>query len=221
MKLEDRIERFYRPFEDPAVIRSLFLQLKTEKEWTKPQPFGPLRKKKVQVGDRAITIHTLLHLYSIHKYNTQQPDVGSYITFHDAQDDPKYKGVIRSSREELGELLDFAGLKYKFTPTLGDCDIDLHDPALLKRLLSHCTYEGRDLTPREIKDFSANKFRRVRMYDPTTGFAITGQSLMIYYSALAYIREHPEVGLEVAANKLHKGKSNQAVMDDILEKARI
>ena len=219
--LEDRFERFYGVFDDPIAVRDLFLQMNTEEGWAKPQQYSPLRKQKVAInGDRSVTIHTLCHLFSIFKYNAQQESIDSYIDFNAAQDDPRFKGVIQSNRTALGEMLDFAGLEYKFIPTLGDGDIDLYDPAMLRKLLFHGNYEGRDLSASEIKSLKAENFRKVRFSDPITGFAIKGQSLMIYYSALSYVKEHPEVGLDEAANKLNKGKSNQAVMDEILAKAK-
>ena len=220
--LEDRFERFYGVFDDPVAVRDLFLQMNTEEGWAKPQQYSPLRKQKVAIdSDRSVTIHTLCHLFSIFKYNTQQESIDSYIGFNAAQDDPRFNGVIQSNRAALGEMLDFAGLEYKFIPTLVDGDIDLHDPAMLRKLLFHGNYEGKDLSVSEIKSLSAANFRKVKFSDPTTGFTIAGQSLMIYHSALSYVKEHPEVGLDEAANKLNKGKSNQSVMDEILQRAEL
>ncbi len=216
-RVEDRFERLYGALEDPSSVRQLFLQIQNEEEWRKPQRFTNLRGKRVAInGDRSITVHTLLHLYGMHKYNSAQEDVNNYIGF-DGESQEKFSGVIASNKKELGELLDFAGLEVKFVPNLGE--VDLHDPSLLRRMLFHANYEGRDLSPTEISEMPAANFRKVRMHDPSTGIDITGQSLMIFYSALHYVNAHPGVGLNEAANGLNQGKSNQAVKDEILEKA--
>ncbi|MEK6827872.1 MAG: hypothetical protein AABX78_00835, partial [Nanoarchaeota archaeon] len=108
---------------------------------------------------------------------------------------------------------------YRFIPDISE--VDLHDPTILRRMLFHATLEGRDFSPTELKNAGIQQFRKARFRDPTTGVEIAGQSLMIYYSALHYVKGHPEVGLDEAAQNLHKGKSNTAVMSEILEKARL
>ncbi|HLC86694.1 MAG TPA: hypothetical protein VJH65_00240 [Candidatus Nanoarchaeia archaeon] len=219
-RIEDRFERLYGILEDPVAVRNLFLQIKSEEEWAKPQQYFPLRKQKVAISDnRSITLHTLCYLFSIYKYNLQQESVDSYIGFDDVIHDSRFNGVVQSNRAALGEILDFAGIEYKFIPDLSD-GINLHDPAFLRKILFHATYEDGELLPAGLKKLSAAKFRKVRLCDPTTGFNLTGHSLMLFYSAFHYVKEHPEVGLEEAANTLKKGKSNQAVMDEILAKAR-
>ena len=216
--LEDRFERFYGVFDNPTAMRNLFLGIKSEEEWAKPQQYSPLRKQKVSIdGDRSVSIHTLLHLFSIYRYNSEQETIDAYIGFNEVQSE-EHKGLIQSNKKALGELLDFAGLEYRFIPDISE--VDLHDPTVLRRMLFHATLEGRDLSPTELKSAGIQQFRKARFKDPTTGVDIAGQSLMIYYSALHYVKEHPEVGLDDAANKLHQGKSNLAVMAEILEKAR-
>lgn len=219
-RIENRFERLYGILDDPVAVRDLFLQLKSEEEWKQPQQFTNLRRERVAISvDRSITIHTLLHLFSAYKYNAQQDSVESYICFEAMkQNHPKHNGLFKSNKTELSELLDFAGLEHKFIPTLGDDDIDLHDPALLKRMLFHAKYENRVLSVDELNSMPFNKLRKATFTDPSTGLELKGQSLMIFYSALYYVKEHPEMGLE-EANKLNKGKSNQAVMNEILEKA--
>src|SRR3989344_4793825 len=217
--LEDRFERFYGVFDDPVAVRDLFLQMNTEEGWAKPQQSSPLRKQKVAInGDRSATIHTLCHLFSIYQYNAQQESIDSYINFNESQSE-KHKGLIQSNKKALGELLDFAGLEYKFIPDI--TEVDLHDPTVLRRMLFHATLEGETLPHDELKNAEIQQFRKARFRDPATGVDIAGQSLMIYYSALHYVKEHPEVGLDEAANALHKGKSNLAVMAEILEMAKL
>jgi hypothetical protein len=218
-ELEDRFERFYGVFDNPTAVRNLFLGIMSEEEWAKPQHYSPLRKQKVAInGDRSISIHTLCHLFSIYKYNAEQETIDTCIGFNGAQSE-EHKGLIQSNKKALGELLDFAGLDYKFIPDISE--VDLHDPTVLRRILFHATLEGRDFSPAELKNAGIQQFRKARFRDPTTGVDIAGQSLMIYYSALHYVKEHPEVGLDEAANKLHQGKTNTAVMNEILEKARL
>ncbi len=218
-RLEDRFELFYGVFDDPTKVRNLFLGIMSEEEWAKPQQYSPLRKQKVAVnGDRSVNIHTLCHLFSIYKYNTGQETIDTYICFNEAQSE-KHKGLIQSNKKALGELLDFAGLEYRFIPDISE--VDLHDPTILRRMLFHATLEGRDFSPTELKNTGIQQFRKARFRDPTTGVDIAGQSLMIYFSALHYVKEHPEVGLDEAAQTLHKGKSNLAVMSEILETAKL
>ncbi|MBI2662294.1 hypothetical protein HYX11_02435 [Candidatus Woesearchaeota archaeon] len=215
--LEDRFERFYGVFDDPVAVRDLFLQMNTEEGWAKPQQYSPLRKQKVAInGDRSVSIHTLLHLFSIYKYNAEQETIDTYIDFNKAQSE-EHKGLIQSNKKALGELLDFAGLEYKFIPDI--TEVDLHDSTVLRRMLFHATLEGETLSHNDLKNAGIQQFRKARFRDPATGVDIAGQSLMIYFSALYYVKEHPEVGLDEAATTLHKGKSNSAVMGEILEKA--
>ena len=217
--VEDRFERFYGVFDDPTQVRNLFLGIMSEEEWAKPQQYAPLRKQKVTVNsDRSLSIHTLLHLFSIYKHNAEQESIDSYIGFNEAQSE-KHKGLIQSNKKALGELLDFAGLEYRFIPDISE--VDLHDPTILRRMLFHATLEGRDFSATELKNAGIQQFRKARFSDPTTGVDIAGQSLMIYFSALYYVKEHPEVGLDEAAQTLHKGRSNLAVMGEILQKAKL
>ena len=216
--LEDRFERFYGVFDNPAELRSLFLGIMPEEEWAKPQQYSPLRKQKLAISDeRSVSIHTLLHLFSIYKYNAEQETIDTYIDFNKAQSE-EHKGLIQSNKKALGELLDFAGLECKFIPDI--TEVDLHDPTVLRRMLFHATLKGETLPHNELKNAGIQQFRKARFRDPATGVDIAGQSLMIYFSALYYVKEHPEVGLDEAANALHKGKSNSAVMDEILAKAK-
>ncbi|MBI4983490.1 hypothetical protein HZC32_02500 [Candidatus Woesearchaeota archaeon] len=216
--LEDRFEHFYSVFDDPTGVRNLFLGIMSEEKWAKPQQYSPLRKQKVAVnGDRSVSIHTLLHLFSIYKHNAEQETIDTYIGFNEAQSE-QHKGLIQSNKKALGELLDFAGLEYRFIPDISE--VNLHDPTVLRRMLFHATLEGRDFSHTELKNAGIQQFRKARFRDPTTGVDIAGQSLMIYFSALYYVKEHPGVGLDEAAQTLHKGKSNLAVMNEILAKAK-
>ncbi len=217
-KINDRFETLYGILEDPQAVRELFLQVQSEEEWNKPQRFTYLRGKRVKIdGDRTINIHSLLHLFSAYKYNAQQDSVESYVGY-DAQGDPQHKGLFRSNKTELGELLDFAGIEAKFIPDVSE--VDLHNPTVLRRMLFNGTYDGRTLTVDDLKTTPSWKLRKTLFTDPSTGLELKGHSLMLFYSALHYVKEHPEVGLEEATNTLKKGKSNQAVWNEILERAR-
>ena len=125
--------------------------------------------------------------------------------------------MIQSNREALGELLDFAGLEYKFVPNVWD--VDLHDSSFLRRFLYNGTLQGERLSARDLTTTPSWKLRKAVFTDPSTGLELKGHSLMLYYTALHYVKEHPEVGLDEATNDLNKGKSNQKVWDEILGKA--
>lgn len=216
-RLEDRFERLCGLLDDPQAVRDLFLQVQSGREWNRPQQFTHLRKERISIdGGRSITLHTLLHRFGIYKHNARQERVEDYVGY-DAQTTAEEAGLFRSNKTELEELLDFAGIQPRFIPEASD--VDLHDPALLRRMLSHGIYEGRNLTVSDLNSTPSWRLRKATFTDPNTGLKLSGQSLMLYYSALYYIRKHPGVGLEEATNKLHKGKSNQAVMDEIVQKA--
>jgi hypothetical protein len=214
-RMEDRFERLYGVLEDPQAVRDLFFQVQSEEEWNQPQKFTELRGKKVRVnGNRTMTLHGLLHLFSAYKHNAQQDSVDSYVGY-DAQSDPQYKGLFKSNKTELGELLEFAGIDARFIPDVSD--VDLHDPALLRRMLFHGKTGDGDLTVGDLTSTPSWKLRKAVFTDPSTGLELKGHSLMLYYTALHYVKEHPEVGLEKATNELNKGKSNQAVWNEILQ----
>jgi hypothetical protein len=214
-RLEDRFDRYYGVLEDPDEVRNLLLQVRSEDEWRTPQVFSQLRKEKIAIDKRRnITVHSLLHLYSIHKYNSQQDDVRSRIFFNEAL---KSDLMIQSNKEALGELLDFAGLEYKFVPNVWD--VDLHDSSFLRRFLYNGTLDDERLSAKQLTSMPSWKLRKAIFTDLSTGLELKGHSLMLYYSALHYVKEHPEVGLETATNELKLGKSNQAVWNEILDKA--
>lgn len=218
-RVEDRFEKLYGMLDDPQAVREFFLQLKSEEEWGKPQRFTELRPKRISVnGDRNITIHALLHLFSLYKHNLQQDFVENYIGMEAAENSGKHHpGLFQSNQTALEELLNFAGIETRFVPDV--TDVDLHDPDLLRRMLFHGTYNNRSLSVIDLNSTAAYKLRKAKFTDPKTGLELTGHSLMLYYSAFFYLKEHPEVGLNEATNGLNKGKSNQAVMDEILQKA--
>ena len=215
-RLENHLERFYGLFDNPDRVRELLLQVRSEGEWRTPQTFGTLRGERIAIdGGRKVTIHSLLHLYSVHKYNAQQDDVDERIFCQDAQEK---SGIIQSNKTALGELLDFAGLEYRFVPSVTEVELD--DPHLLRRMLLNGTLKGDRVTVRQLNDLPSYKLRGAKFTDPRTGLSLKGHSLMLFYSALPYVKEH-DIGLEEAVNTLHQGKSNQTVMNEILEIAKL
>ena len=210
----EHLDKMCGMMDDPVAIRNLFLQLRSEKEWKRPRTFVDTRHERVNIDGKKVTVHDLLHRYSIHKYNSRQTNPDDYVFLKEAQ---SRSNVIQSNTATLKELLEFGGLEAKFIPDVGD--VDLHSPVVLKRLLFNGRLADRKIPVSEAVQMKAEYFRKIRFTDPDTGFSLTGHSLMIYFDALKYTKHHPEVTLNQAAVGMNKGKSNQKVMDELVETA--
>ena len=221
-KAREHYERAY-PYDllDPVQLRKLLLQVYSKKEWKKPQELLKLRKKKVRIDgkeriDGALSVHTMMQIYCVQKYNQEQElrtGKPSYLTLMDFQSNPSLGSFLHSNIEILKEMLDLAGIDYgkAFAPSI--TDLDLKDPSVLRRLVLNGNVKRLPKTSME--------FRKAKFKDPNSGIEINGHTLMLYFSVQDYVNRHPGVSASVAVFDLKLGKSNSSVMKEVYRAARI
>jgi len=212
-RTEKHYQRFYGIFSEPWNLRDILLKVQSEDDWAKPQDFSRLRKRVVYIPDkylgRDITLHTLLMLYGAYKFN-QERNEPKRILLGDFRWYPLEQKT--SGRNGLGELLDMAGIDYKWNKNIEE--VPFGQPEYMKYLLTQGEYDGHRIDTDEIMKMRSTEFRKVRFYDSDTGFDITGHSMMLFYSAMAYAREHGISLTEAAVNR-KMGKSNGTVLKEI------
>ncbi|MFH0884700.1 MAG: hypothetical protein V1861_03240 [Candidatus Micrarchaeota archaeon] len=230
-KSKDHYERVY-PYDllDPLQMRALLLQVCSEKEWNKPKDFADLRKKRVKITGKEqrgeeLAVHTLMQIYCVQKYNSEQTKMTgkpSHLNLNDFQSNPVLIKFLRSNVENLKEMLDLAGIDYgkAFIPSI--TELDLRDPSVLRRLLLNGTSAALPMHARNAGgSWNIQDFRNTRFKDPKTGLEISGHGLLLYYSVLDYVAQHPVVSPSTAVYELRLGRSNTEVMRQILRASGI
>ena len=202
-------------FENPASIRDSFLEnMKLRGGRAKLFSFEDVRDWKMHVDNIGlVTLHTLLHYYSVYKHNALHEDDPD-ICFTEAQDT---LGIIQSNRQSVKELFNLAGLGHSLQPMVSD--FDLHDPCFLREFLLSGKYEGSGVSKEELNFAPIQDFRRTLFRENSTGFELRGHSLMLYHSALYYVKGNPDISFKYTVETLKLGKSNKKVRNTILENA--
>jgi hypothetical protein len=201
-------ERTSHLFGNPNNIRKSLLELMTQEEWNKPKEFQDVRLRRIKLDGREISLHTLMYIYSMHKYNTQQEEIDEKICFSDQE-----KVSAPSSREVLDEILNIAGIKNRWIPALED--VDLRDPNFIRRVLLNAEYDGKPISSNEIKNMGT-EWRKVRVKEPEIGFDKALRSLVQYFTAYDDWQEHPEHSLNYVVQKMKRGKANKTALLEVL-----
>jgi hypothetical protein len=220
-KVQAHYNDIYSVFQKPSEVRKSLLSALSEDEWATPQKLEDLRKLKMTLDGREITLHTFLQLYGVHKHNEQtQKSTGnpSYRTLGEMQEDSELSKELHSNYDVLKEILDVAGIRYNFSlPNISN--INLTDPSVLKRFLSNGEMCRVPVRTSSLNELNTTLFRKIRFRDPQTNLEVSGHSLMIYYSGHKYSSAHPGVTVNDAISKNKAGKSSKKVMKEIIKRA--
>ncbi len=213
---EDGDERLYGIYSDPAKVRSVLLQVHSERDWLKPKKFDGLRGKKVNIEGREVSLHYFMMLKGVAEYNHGRP-LEERLNLDRIQQDDSLKHLATSNRNILDGLLEYSGLRANWIANISD--YDLQDNATIRKFLLNAEYQGQPISPDGLKQLSSREFRKVEFTDPETECAVKGHALMLAHSAYdSWSKQDGVNSLMKYANKGH-GKSNSESQRALLETA--
>ena len=220
---ESRITRYnekYGFLDDSDRVREIMLKLYSEKDWNKSKEFQEVRKRNFEYQGEKRSVHTLLNWYSTHKHNREQEqETGSnpYLFMAEIQDDPELsKGVLKSSKELLEELLEIGGIPHDNTFRVNITDYNLRNSQVLNMFLTNVSYEGEPTNVRRLLNMrSPSAAVRFATYsDPSSNFQISGHGLMIYYSTQDMRNQDLDMNKKEIFNK---GRSNLSIFEEMVQ----
>lgn len=209
---ENYQQRMSRIFENSQLLRHGLLGIMSQEEWSKPKEFLEVRLRKIDLDDRTMTLHTLMHNYRIYKHNKTKSDIDQQIGW--TQLEENYDAVQGpSSRKVLDEILNLAGIHNSWFATFED--VNLRDPKFIRRILLNAEYNGKPISIEQIRQIGSN-WRSVHVKDPEIGLDKTLHSLVQYFIGYDYWKNHPEDSLTQVTVNMKKGKSSRKALNELL-----
>ena len=203
-------------FENHYLLRESLLEIMSQEEWSKPKNFTDVRSKPITIYRQTRTLHTLMTLYSVYKYNINQNSPEEMLNLNQAQRNPKYSHIPLSSRAVLDDILNIAGIQNRWHPSFEN--VDLRNRNYVRKILLNAEHaDGSPVTITEIKEMNAWDWRTVRVKDPEIGLDKALRSLVQYFTAFDYWKTHPKYSLNHVVQKRKKGKVNKKALNEVLE----